>query len=116
MRNTKISAVLASLALIILTGCTSVPTTNEIPASIANAKTAADHQRIADYFAQEAVKYDAEAAWHEKMGATYAGRPKGDLESMMSHCRTLHEDFVNAAKEARSLEQEHREMAKTLGN
>ncbi len=109
----KFTRVLASLALVTLAACTSVPPVSEIPASIANATTPADHQRIADYFAGKAASYDAEAAWHEKMALSYTGRPKGDLPAMISHCRTLRDQFANAAKEARALEQAHRQLAGT---
>ncbi len=113
--RTKIAFALASLALIALTACTSVPSASEIPASIANATTAADHQRIADYFAQKAASYDAEAAWHEKMALSYFNRPKGDLPAMQSHCRQLREKFINAAIDARALEQAHLQLAASAG-
>lgn len=113
--RTKFIYVLASLALITLAACTSVPPVSEIPASIVNATNPADHQRIADYFAQKAVSYDAEAAWHEKMALSYAGRPKGDLPAMLSHCRSLREQFANAAKEAHALELAHRQLAGSSG-
>jgi len=113
--HTKFASIVASLALITLAACTSVPPVSEMPASIANATTAADHQKIADYFAQKAVSYDAEAAWHGKMALAYAGRPKGDLPAMQSHCRSLQEQFANAAKEARALEQAHRQLASSPG-
>ncbi|MBT9522305.1 MAG: hypothetical protein IV101_15635, partial [Dechloromonas sp.] len=66
---------------------------------------------IAAYFAEKAASYDAEAAWHEKMALSYAGRPKGDLAAMMAHCRSLKEQFTNAARDARTLEQAHRQLA-----
>lgn len=110
-----LAPVLAGIALITLAACTSIPPISEIPESIANARTAADHQRIADYFAQKAASYDAESAWHGKMAFTYAGRPRTDLAAMMSHCRALQEQFANAAKEARALEQAHRQLASSIG-
>ena len=106
-----LAPILAGIAFLTLAACTSVPPVSEIPANIANATTAVDHQRIAAYFAQKAASYDAEAAWHEKMALSYAGRPKGDLAAMAAHCRSLREQFVNAAKDARTLEQAHRQLA-----
>lgn len=82
-----------------------------IPASIANATTAADHLRIADYFAKEAAGFDAQIPLHEAMARSYAGRPKGDLPAMIAHCQELEAQFFNAAKEARALEQAHRQLA-----
>ncbi len=106
---------LASFALISLAACTSAPPVSEIPANIINATTPADHQRIADYFAQKASGYDSEARLHEKMAQAYSGRPKGDLPAMISHCRALREQLSNAAKEARELEQAHRQLAGSAG-
>lgn len=107
--------VFAGIAFLTLTACTSVPSVSEIPASIANATTAADHQKIADYFAQKAARYDAEAALHEKMARSYASRPRGDVAVMQNHCRSLQGQFTNAAKDARALEQAHRQMAGSSG-
>src|SRR3990172_10972935 len=45
-----LAPILAGIAFLTLTACTSVPSVGEIPASIANATTAAEHQRIAAYF------------------------------------------------------------------
>jgi cytochrome c556 len=114
---------LASLALVTLVACTSVPPASEIPASIANATTAADHQRIADHFAQKAASYDAEAVWHERAALsysseaapTYSGRSKRDPSAMIAHCRKLREQFVNSAIDARALEQAHRQLAASVG-
>ena len=108
-------AILIAGGLLTLAACTSIPPISELPENIANATTAADHQRIADYYAKKAASYDAEAAWHEKMAYTYAGRPRGDLSAMMSHCRALKEDFINAAKEVRALEEAHRQLASSIG-
>lgn len=88
---------LASLALITLAACTSVPPVGDIPSSIANASTSADHLKIAEYFAKKASEYDAEAAWHGRMATLYAGRPKTDLSAMIAHCKSLKEQFENAA-------------------
>lgn len=115
--HTRIASVLAGLALLVLAACSSLPPpVGEIPESIANATTAADHQRIADYFAQKAASYEAEAAWHEKMARAYATRPKGDLPSMVNHCRSLQQQFTNAARDARALEQAHRQLAAGTAN
>ncbi len=101
---------LAGVALLILAACASVPPVSDIPEAIANAKTAADHQRIADYFAQKAANYEAEAKLHEKMPQSYLG-PRYDFGLMSSHCRELQKQLNAAAQEARALEQAHRELA-----
>lgn len=109
----KLALIAAGLAIVGLVGCTSVPPVGEIPAEIANAKTAADHQRIAAYFAQKAASYDAEAAQHEEMARSYVGGPRREqhMPAMAVHCRSLRDQFVVAAREARALEQAHRQLA-----
>lgn len=103
---------LGSLVLIGLTACTSVPPVGDMPASIANATSASDHQRIADFFTEKAAKYDAEAVWHGKAANVYyASRPKGDPIAMRAHCLSLQEQFTNAAKEARALADAHHQLA-----
>lgn len=106
---TKLS--ITAVLLVALTACTTVPApTSDIPANIAHAVTAADYQRLADYFAQKAVNYDAEAALHEKMARSYAGAQKG-ANSMAGHCRALQSKLAEAAAESRALAQENRQMA-----
>ena len=107
MLNNKLTLGLSSLALLVLTACTSMPLTSEISDAIANATTAADHQRIANYFSEKAVSYEAEASWHEKMVNSYGGYPR----AYVSHCQSLQEGFSAAAKDARALEQAHRQLA-----
>lgn len=102
---------LAAVSLFVLVGCTTVgPALNEIPPSIANASTPAEHEKIAAFYELKAQSYDTEAAWHERMAMSYSGRPKSDMGAMSAHCRTLRDQFVGAAKTARMLAQEHRAM------
>jgi hypothetical protein len=50
----NLGVTLAGVALILTLGaCSSTPPVAEIPEAISSASTAADHQRIADYFAKE---------------------------------------------------------------
>lgn len=109
----RVKSAISAVFLIGLVGCSTMvgPTPNDIPASIATATTPGDHQKIADYFARKAVEYDAEAAQHDLMARSYINRPKGDVGSMISHCRALRDQFVSAAKTARTIAQEHRLMA-----
>ncbi|MFA7282334.1 MAG: hypothetical protein WC100_19790 [Sterolibacterium sp.] len=109
-----LTSVFVGIALLTLAACTTAPPVSEIPATIANAKTAADHQRIADYFAQKAASYEAEAKSHEKMPQSYLGHPRLDFASMSSHCRELQKRLNEAAGEAKALEQAHRDLAASL--
>ena len=113
--RTRFLLILSSLAFITLSACTSAPPVGDIPASIATAATSADHQRIADYFSRKAASYDAESAMHKKMALSYGSRPKGDPAAMTAHCQALETQFSNAAKEARALEQAHRQLASSTG-
>ena len=108
--------ILSGLYLSALVGCTSMgPPPNEIPAAIATASTAADHQRIADYFSQKAADYEAEAANHEKLSRLYRDSPRAMPGAMASHCRALRDQFQTAAREARALAEEHRQFAARTG-
>ncbi|RJG11769.1 hypothetical protein [Massilia cavernae] len=114
----RVKLAIAGILFIGLVGCNTMvgPTANDIPASIASATTPGDHQKIAEYFAQKAVEYDAEAAQHDQMARAYTNRPKGEFGAMISHCRNLRDQFVSAAKTARTMAQEHRLMAAKGGH
>jgi hypothetical protein len=108
--------ILSGICLSVLVGCTSMgPPPNDIPAAIATATTAADHQRIADYFSRKAAEYDAEAANHDKLSRTYRDSPRALPGTMASHCRTLRDQFLAAALEARAIADEHRQIASRSG-
>ncbi|WP_434514484.1 hypothetical protein AB6Q56_18380 [Dechloromonas sp. ARDL1] len=109
----KFRIFLGGLALVSLAACTAVPVSN-LPESIANASSASDHQRIADFYMERAAKYEADAAWHEKAASIYyAQRPKGDPVAMREHCLALKERLNAAAKESRELAEAHRQLAST---
>ena len=112
----SLGTTLAGAALILALGaCSSTPPVAEMPEFISSASTAADHQRIADYFAKKAAGYEAEAKQHEKMVTAYSGRPKGDVGMWASHCGALKAKLKEAAQEARALEKGHRDLAESLG-
>ena len=112
MRNSLVFGIIG-VSLLALSACTSVPPVAEIPAAIANASTSADHQRIADYFAEKAASYDAEVVFHEKMAKSYFGRNnnKSDPAAWIAHCNALKQKFSEAAQEVRALERAHRQLA-----
>lgn len=114
MLKNKLALGLSSLVLLVLAACTAMPLTSEITDAIANATTAADHQQIANYFSRKAASYEAEASRHEKMASSYGGYPRGPI-SYLSHCSSLQQGFSAAAKDARALEQAHRQLAAGAG-
>lgn len=104
--------VLVAMLVAGLVGCTSPgPPATDIPATIANASGPADHRKIADYFERKALAYDAEAVQHDLLARSYVNLTRGDTVSMIAHCRALRDQFVAAAKEARALALEHRQVA-----
>lgn len=109
--------VLTAILVAGLVGCASVaPPANDIPASVASARSPADHLKIASYFESKALGYEAEAAQHDRIARAYVNRTRGDSASMQSHCRALRDQFVAAARQARVLAQEHRQLAAKGGN
>ena len=116
-KRTALSLGILSLALLALTACTSVPSVpsiGDIPAAIANAKTPADHQAIADFFKQKAANYEADAALHERMPNSYGKQPIYTIQTLNVHCRMIQHQLRAAAVEAKGLEQAHRELAASL--
>lgn len=108
----KIKLSLAGILFVSLVGCASVtPTMTDIPAAIAVASTPEEHQRIANFYTQKAIEYDATAVAHEKNAKAYISHPKGNPGSLTAHCRALQDQFAAAAKEARALAQMHSQMA-----
>lgn len=114
MVKNKLTLGLSSLALLVLTACTAIPLTSDISDAIANAKTAADHQQIANYYSEKAASYEAEASRHEKMANSYRDYPRGSI-SYLSHCKSLQKGLSAAAKDARALEEAHRQLATGAG-
>ena len=90
----------------------------DVKALVANAKTAEEHERLAKHFEAEAIQLDAEANEHQDLVAGYRGNPSAlALKHPMSgktagHCQYFADDLHKAAKQARELAADHREMAK----
>ncbi len=82
---------------------------------VVTASTVTEHTQIADYYAQKAASYEAEASVHKRMAISYAGSSKGQGNLMAAHCNSLQQKFVDSAKEARNLEKAHRELARASG-
>jgi hypothetical protein len=87
----------------------------DIDTMIATAKTAADHQAIADYYKQEAKEAQEQADKHKKMAQEYGmgsiGR-QATKTHFHEHCEALVRDYESAAKEYNDLAKMHEEMAK----
>jgi hypothetical protein len=83
------------------------------PATIAAAKTPADHEAIAKAYDEEAASLEKLAARHKDLGETY-GQPGGKpwQPAMSKHCSSVATELAAAAKDERALAAEHRKMAK----
>jgi len=91
---------------------------DELKKAIATASTSDDHERIAKHYDAKAVQLEAEAKDHEEDAAEYAkSSSMHDQKHPMSgqtasHCKLFATRFAEAAKEARLLAADHRQMAK----
>ena len=87
----------------------------DIDKLIATAKTAADHQAIADYYKEQAKEAQAQADKHKKMAQEYSMSSIGRQATKThfhQHCEALVRDYESAAKEYDGLAKAHEEMAK----
>ena len=95
---------------------------SELKNLIANAKTAADHERIAQHFDSEATKYEAESKDHGELAVSYQAYARTSTVPYKAaatasvrnaeHCNGIGSQLRNAAEDARQLAAEHRGMAK----
>lgn len=108
----KIRSLLVLTTFASLAACSSIaPVTNDIPSAIANAATAGDHARLAEYFDRKTMEYSAEAERHERMQKAYTSNPKSSPGTMAEHCRSLRAKFIEAARESKTLAEEHRKLS-----
>ena len=93
----------------------------EVKALVVNAKTAADHMKLARHFTAMADKHEAEANEHEALAAEYTRNPQvGASKHAMAgntaeHCKYYAEHCRKAAKEMRAMAAGHEAMAKDAG-
>ena len=91
---------------------------SELKNLVANAELKGDHERIAQYFDAEAVRYEAEAKEHGELAPFYQRSPDPALSKhpgsprSFQHCDSLSKSLKEAAENARLLAADHREMAK----
>ena len=93
---------------------------SELRTLILNAKTPADHERIAEYFDAQALKYEEEAKKHEEEATYYTshvqpaiGKNQGFYSrEMQDHCPKMAAKLKEAAQEAHMMAAGHRELAK----
>ena len=122
-----VSSILAALVLILSAGWLTAAdskdllSNSEVKQLVTNAKTAADHMKLARHFAAKAEQHEADAKEHEALAAEYRRNPGGPgSKQPMSgrtaeHCQFYANHCRTAAKELRSMDAMHEEMAKNLG-
>ncbi len=83
---------------------------------IANAKTPAEHERIAHFYEAKAVDYHAQAVEHEAMVAAYKANSSLSNEknraSTIGHCEYFVKTFNELAIKSQELATLHEQMAK----
>lgn len=93
-------------------------TSSELKELIKNAKEPADHQKIAQYFIQEADRLEAEAQEHLDLAAIYRANPtmhesKHPMSGQTAgHCDYFAKVAREAARADRQIAAAHAEMAK----
>jgi hypothetical protein len=77
---------------------------------LATAKTASDHEAIAQYYEQEAADDEAKYEEHEAAASRYEHSPKFGIISAQ-HCHHLAQDYKQANQDASVLAAQHRKIA-----
>ncbi|MEW5975734.1 MAG: hypothetical protein AB1898_08000 [Acidobacteriota bacterium] len=83
---------------------------------IGAAKTASDHQALADYYNAEAAKAQGKADEHAKMAEWYSKAGEGVKKipyapGTISHCDRLEKHYQAAAEDLRALAKEHETLS-----
>jgi len=84
----------------------------DLSPKISTAKTAADHEAIADAHDKEAQEAEANAAAHDKMAASYKGLGKTGRFHGDQHCATIASSYRAQAKQLKQLAAAERAAAK----
>ncbi len=88
----------------------------QLNALIANAKTPAEHQRIAQFYEAKAQDYRAQAVEHETMVAAYKANSSLSNEknraSTIGHCEYFEKTLKELAVKSQELAKLHEQMAK----
>lgn len=109
--KTTLMAMLA--AVLMLSAAPALPVfAADMAAQVAAAKTAADHEAIADAYTTEAKAAEARAAEHDKMAASYKGLGKTGQYHGDVHCASIARRERETAKDLNELAAEHRAAAK----
>lgn len=106
---------IVTLALVALLAISAAPALagQDLSAKITAAKTAADHEALADAYAKEAAEAEANAAAHDKMAASYKALGKTGLYHDQ-HCAAIAYRYREQAKDLKVLADAERAAAKAV--
>lgn len=84
-----------------------------VAAKVAAAKTAADHQAIADYYTGQAAAAAAKVKTHEEMLVSFQKGGGKPAASWVTHCRGLIDSFKRQQKDYAAMAEEQAALAKS---
>lgn len=85
-------------------------TTKDLRQAISNAKTPADHRKIAQYYVHDAERLEAQAKDHAEVGQTYHEHAPRRAAQAEAYCRMLADQYTQMAQKERQLAKLHEEM------
>lgn len=95
-------------------------TMKDLKQAIATAKTADDHNRIAQYYRIDAERLKSEAKEHAALAEAYRRSPTYQEQKLpmsgktAGHCQWLAEKYTQMAQKDLDLAKDHEEMAKSV--
>lgn len=122
MRRNCLAGLMTFALLVVSTWMLTPPAgAADIDQMIATAKTAADHEAIANFYDQQAAQARAQIAQHAKMRKAYETSPSlrsagpGFWRVGAKNCDVLERSYEDIAKQDDTLAKMHREMVTKLG-
>jgi hypothetical protein len=128
-RMLTVLGMVLALAVVVgpVAGQTPAPTPlskTDVKELVANAKTAADHERLAQYFDAKATALRADVTEHEELAKIYRALPQAGTGAAHklptfpqggSHCDDYAASLKKAAQDASQLATMHKRAAEELG-
>lgn len=102
----------AAALCVALSGPVVAQAAEDMSAKIAAAKTAADHEALADDYTKQAEEAEANAKAHENMAKAYKGLGKTGQYHADTHCASLAAGYRTQAKQLKDLAAAERAAAK----
>jgi len=113
MMTKVLGAAFAALLVLTVSGTAvrAEVTDANVDASVAAAKTAADHDALAAYFTAKSKEALANVEMHKKMAGAFSGKAASSWEA---HCNSLIKSFQQQSEDYAALAKEQAAMAKAL--